>query len=473
MRASDVALGGAGRTAGITYFAPERAPTTRGARAEEAGNYQIDFDNAPMATVARSIVTDTLGASLQIDPRVNGTFTLSSGRRLTRTELLAALEGALTANGASLVKDGSGYRIVPSSEAAALSFVDRAGATPGYGISVLPLRNVSAENMQKLVDGFAARLGAVRVDTSRNLLLVQGSAEERRAAIETTSAFDQDWMRDQSVGIFPVSNATPETMIVELQRILDAGEGGSYRGMVQFQPIARMNAVLVVSRNAQALRAASTWIRRLDRADSAATISRVYRVKYGNARQLAALLTEALGGGATASGGDELATNRIGSSGSGATSGSALDSSASPASAFGALSKPTGQRDAGSTLGSSASTGRSDDVAKGAGKGPNGISITADANTPSLQIFADRERLAMIERVLTQLDRPRLQVAIEATIAEVSLNEDLQYGVQYFLKSPDIGGQADKGAAGFTTTANAIIGRVLPGANFLLGPQAG
>ena len=69
----------------------------------------------------------------------------------------------------------------------------------------------------------------------------------------------------------------------------------------------------------------------------------------------------------------------------------------------------------------------------------------------------------MIERVLQQLDRPRLQVAIEATIAEVSLNDGLEFGVQHYLKS-------DLGSVSLQQAAGAVIGRVLPGFNLLLGP---
>src|SRR5215468_891990 len=57
-------------------------------------------------------------------------------------------------------------------------------------------------------------------------------------------------------------------------------------------PISRLNAILVVSRKPALLQTAATWIRRLDHADTARTSVHVYRVRYGEARQIARVLTD-------------------------------------------------------------------------------------------------------------------------------------------------------------------------------------
>ena len=48
-------------------------------------------------------------------------------------------------------------------------------------------------------------------------------------------------------------------------------------------------------------------------------------------------------------------------------------------------------------------------------------------------IYARPDEYKLIERTLIQLDRPKLQVAVDVTIAEVDLNDALNYGVQFFL----------------------------------------
>ena len=65
---------------------------------------------------------------------------------------------------------------------------------------------------------------------------------------------------------------------------------------------------------------------------------------------------------------------------------------------------------------------------------PN-VRITADPANNSVLIYANADEYKIIERTLNQLDRPRMQVAIEVTIAEVTLNDQLNYGVQFFLSS--------------------------------------
>ena len=69
----------------------------------------------------------------------------------------------------------------------------------------------------------AAKPGTVRAEPSRNLIIIQGNSADRRAAIDTVLSFDADWMLGQSIGIYPVSNSTPEPIIAELNRIIDLG----------------------------------------------------------------------------------------------------------------------------------------------------------------------------------------------------------------------------------------------------------
>jgi general secretion pathway protein D len=120
---------------------------------------------------------------------------------------------------------------------------------------------------------------------------------------------------------------------------------------------------------------------------------------------------------------------------------------------------------------------------KGGGGSPmlQGVRITADAVNNALLIYANQENYRIIERTVRQIDRPQLQVAIEATVAEVTLNNNLNYGVQFFLTSSDLGFKADRGSMLNTSAvqppsvtdkvANAFLNRAFPGFNFLIGPE--
>ena len=91
---------------------------------------------------------------------------------------------------------------------------------------------------------------------------------------------------------------------------MDSGEGGLSQSLVKLQPIARLNAILVVTSKPELLRTAATWISRLDKSDTASTGVKVYRVRYGDARQIAALLNDIFGGGRRAAALD-TPTNQI------------------------------------------------------------------------------------------------------------------------------------------------------------------
>jgi general secretion pathway protein D len=63
------------------------------------------------------------------------------------------------------------------------------------------------------------------------------------------------------------------------------------------------------------------------------------------------------------------------------------------------------------------------------------IRVIADEANNALVILATATEFRMIEATLKKLDIIPLQVLIEATILEVTLNDQLEYGVQWFFES--------------------------------------
>ena len=167
---------------------------------------------------------------------------------------------------------------------------------PGFGVSVLPLQNVSAEAMLRLLENFISKGGSLKAETTGNLLLVRGTANERRTLMDVAASFDVDWLKGQSAGIFPLTHSTPDELIAELTQTMQAEQGDLVAKMVRFQPIHRLNAVLVLSRQSSHLKKAAEWIKRLDRSNAAGQSLYVYRVENGKAQDLAALLNDTLGG---------------------------------------------------------------------------------------------------------------------------------------------------------------------------------
>ncbi len=442
--------------------------------------------------MAKVILGDVLNVGYTIDPRVQGTVTLASVRPVPKADALYVLENALRMSGVALVRDRSGYRLLPAAESGPGGIDRTASAEAGQGISVVPLRYVSAQTVFKLLDAFGVKASTLRPDNGRNALIITGSGSDRAAAIDTILSFDADWMRGQSVGIFPVRNSQPEPLVAELEKIMDSGDGGLGQNVVKFQAIGRLNSIMVVSQKPEYLKRAGTWIARLDKADTEAANMKSYPLRYGNSKLVVALLNEILIGPANGGASLDSASGQLapGAGVSVSSSGGPIASlSGLPTAGAGAATPVTGLPGvrpapaAGQDLSTSAAPSS---ATKSVGSGsylPN-VRITADVTNNAILVYANNESQRIVERTIRAIDRPQRQIAIEATIAEVTLNDQLNYGVQYFLASQKgsisstIPGVATNSTTAIEPASNAVnaaagalLGRVLPGFNFLIGSE--
>ena len=105
--------------------------------------FELNFENSPVASVAKVVLGDILGVGYVIDPRVQGTISLSSGRPIPKPDVVFALENALRVGGIALIRDDTGYRLVPQADAVGAGGADDPDRmAAGYGISVVPLQYV-------------------------------------------------------------------------------------------------------------------------------------------------------------------------------------------------------------------------------------------------------------------------------------------------------------------------------------------
>ena len=457
---------------------------------------EINFDGADIQTVAKFLLGDILQLNFVVDPRVQGNVTLASAGPIPRKDVLPAFESVLRMSNAAIVRTGNLVKIVPLPEANASGPVGAGAGEPGFGVSLVPLRYTSAETVAKTAESFLARPGSIRIVPSRNLLLVQGTTAERQAALEMVATFDVEWLRNQSVGVYPIKSTSPETMIGELERIFETREGGVGQGVIRFQPVSRMNAVMVVTKTPKLLSQTTEWIRRLDRADSTGVTLRTYRLKNGNATQIAKILNDIF---LQRSGSTDTPTKQIapgldsaqsrldsldkGASGGGVTTASnstGKNGAAAPINAaFESFSDRKGTEADGPESASLLSGGNASHAAL------QNVRITADAANNAIVVYSTETDYRLVERAIRDLDKAKLQVAIDATVAEVTLTNALQYGVQFFLNGNNVSGgvlganavtaQSSVSAvtAASTIAQTALLQSVGPGLNLLLGSSGG
>jgi general secretion pathway protein D len=471
----------------------ERDPEMRTASLQQAAflkgdGVEMNFEGADVQTVAKTLLGDILHLNFVVDPRVQGNVTLASAGPIPRKDVLPAFESVLRMSNAAIVRSGDLVKIVPMQEAGGGAISVGAGE-PGFGVSLVPLRYTSASTVAKTAESFLSRPGAIRAVQSRNLLLVQGTTAERQAALDVVATFDVEWLQNQSVGVYPLKSTSPETMIGELERVFETSEGGMGQGVIRFQPISRMNAVMVVTKNPKLLAQTTQWVRRLDRSDTTGTTLRTYRLKNGKATEVAKILNDIF---SQKSGAGDSATKQLAP---GVESAQARMDALDRGSSFGSGSNANGvtnastnsdNRGAGTMAAafeafSNRKNGEADAFGSSSGNIPKGtfqnLRITADAANNAIVVYSNQEDYRVVERALRDIDRPAMQVAIDATVAEVTLTDDLQFGVQAFLTSKDVGLGKNKGAVSLLSVGQevaqaALLKRVAPGLNLLLGSES-
>ena len=422
------------------------------------GNYTINVDRAEIGEVAKLVLGETLGLNYVLDPRVQGTITLSSSRPLTGPEVLDAFEAALRVNGAGLVKDGNVTKIVALQELLegemGTADLDPEKVSAGYGVSAIPIRYISIANMLELIDSFVARSGSVRASNIGNLILVRGPASERRSLIDVVLSFDVDWMRSQTASLAILANSSPEEMVSKLEAIFEQDTATSGNNAVKVVPLERLNGVVVIANSQEKVRRALVWVGRLDKASVTDTNYFVYAVQNGNAEDIAKILVATFvdksdAPGLTAEVAPDEATVQL-----------STEANPDQSQTAGGQANQSGKAD----LQGTDAVSPPPDNAQGQSE-PSlapGIRITPNVANNTLVIRASQREYSKILSMLRRIDSPAVQVLINTTIAEVSLNDDLRYGVQAYFRD-------NKASGGVFNGDSLLLRPSFPGLNFLLG----
>jgi general secretion pathway protein D len=404
-------------------FAP-KTESHRRTKTGGPGTYSLNFDDADLGEVAKVILSDILGQNYVLSPKVTGKVTLNTTEPLTKEELLPTLEMVLGMNNAALVKDGKIYHIEPKTEALYSSTI--AGSSTGFQTRVVPIRYVAAQEIADILKPLVHDKTILNVDSTRNTLTVSGTADELARIMDMVDTFDIDMLRGRSFALFPLTNVEPDKIIEELETVFNTPSGKDENEFFSFLPIERMNAVLAITQQASYLKDVENWIYRLDRAniESGGGIN-VYRVQHMDAEELAGTLNEIFTGAGPRDKSAKVAAGRKSAEVSNKSAGdpSQPNNTASTSSSSSSSTSRKKNKTSKSTSGSSSSGGSKDKE----------ISIVSDIANNSIIVTATPQEYAKILPVIKQLDIMPLQVLIDATIAEVTLKDDLRYGIKWYL----------------------------------------
>lgn len=478
------------------YAPPKAEPAVQ----QGGAAVSLKFEQAPVTDVVHAVLGDILKVPYSINQPISGTITLHTHAPLARDKVFAVFEALLQANGLHVVKDSGGVYHVGKPESlrgVAPSFGSTANLPPGHNMVIVPLQYVGAAEMADILKPVASPEAFVRIDTFRNLLVLAGSRPQIEGWMEIVSTFDIDLLKGMSLGLFPLKHTSVKEVDAGLKAML-AGVGSSAattpaapaaRSSVQGQsaaaggaaapeagavqlpsPVAgvlrvvaldRLNALLVITPRAHYLDIAREWIAKFDQPRSGGSEPQlyVYPVQNGTAQHLAGLLNAIFGGETQQVGQPQrsqravapgLGSGLLGGLGMGAQSGGAT---------YG-----------GGRTGLTPRLGATGDAAGGAAEiaqvtiGTQ-VRIVADDQNNALLIYSPPSEYDKIETALRKLDVSPTQVLIEASILEVTLNDELKYGLQWFFDGA-IGTRGWTGQGQLTSGDSNTIGPINPGFSY-------
>ncbi|MBP3984468.1 type II secretion system secretin GspD [Pseudoxanthomonas helianthi] len=401
-----------------------------------SGSASFNFEGTPVQAVVKGILGDLLGQNYVIDPKVTGTITLGTPKPVSPAQAFTLLDQALAQVNARMVYADGRYSIVPADAALAGNVAPRsgpAGNARGYEVRVVPLRFISASEMEKILKPYARPNAIVGIDSSRNLITVAGTRGELENYLRTVEIFDVDWLSGMSVGVFPLQNGRASKVVQDLEKVFGEQSKTPSAGMFRFMPLEGANAVLVITPQAAYLDDIQDWLERIDSAGDGGRLYS-YELKYIQAKELAERLAEVFGGG-SAGGADSPAngqTSLMPGTEPVQINDGGMDGNASVD--FGNSNGTTGGGN-----GSLGNGGLQLDQRKGGNAsvtldvGGDKVGVAAVEENNSILVRASPSTWKSIREVIDKLDVMPLQVHIEAQIAQVSLDGELSYGVEWYF----------------------------------------
>jgi general secretion pathway protein D len=259
------------------------------------------------------------------------------------------------------------------------------------GVAIYGARNLGAEQLVKLLTPLAQGRAEVRADAAQENVFISGDPSTVDALVRAASLFDVDWLRGRSFQFYPLRYASAASVSQDVEKVI-GGADGPIGSQVELITIDRLNAIIIAAKSTELLDQTAHWIDRLDQpASPSEQRLRVVHLDNLVATDFVKTVSDLFARAPTA--GSVVGPNRPSSM----------------------------------------------------------ASVTADPRSNSVIMYADDAEYQSLLGIVRELDVTPPQVLIEATVAEVQLNDQLQFGVQWYLQN------LSQVAGGFITNASGPI----------------
>ncbi len=410
----------------------------------------LNFDNAGLKDVINTISSIT-EESFILSPGLDARITIHSAEKIPTSEILDVFESVLEVNGMGLVKSGRFYKIIPSSTAKQKPLEFFTGKDAGniptsdrFITQIIQVDNVPAAEVAIVLQPMISQFGSITPNPRSNFLLVNDTAANIKRVTGILKEIDQDVFQNTRMGFFQPKYSDVNTIAEELTEIINVLNLGR-DGTVALVPIERINSLIVFASTPNLLRSVEGWFKKLDEEITSGQNIFVYNVQNVKAESIADILKTVYIQDDASSLKRTTTTKRTTATRKG---------------------KKTIQRFAVST-GSPAASSR--------------VEIVIFEPSNALVVLAPPGIYREIVETIKRLDVYPKEVLIEVIIAEVSLSNDDQFGIQWSaLHSVHIEGDPDftglgqntadpnLGAPPLSSTIPALAGGASSGISYLL-----
>lgn len=366
----------------------------------------VNFENLPLPSFIDVVYATSLKRNISIDPAVmerKDLVTLRNAKPLTAAQLEDMARKVLKTYGVAVIDVGGLVRFVPDTDLSGYNPEIRRGrALPETPMPIRPifqlveLTSVRNTDVALWINTMFGSKVKLQEDGSRNAVMLSGTTDDVRSAIEAIKVLDQPSMRGRnSLRISPQFLSTDE-LARRLVEVL-AGEGYSAAigaaatggAPILIVPISTINSLIVFTADQAILDHVVEWARTLDQPNerNAGRTLFSYPVKFTDAEALAGTLQQLLSGGA-------LSTQA-----------------------------PT----AGATAAPAASAAN--------------VGVVVDKGTNTIIFQSSGEDYSQILALLQRLDKPTREALIEVTVAEVRITDGKELGVGWLVKESGANGR--------------------------------
>ena len=440
-------------------------PPPRDAVKIRSGDISLNFPSTDVRTVAKAVLGDLLRVPWTVSPGLTTAVTVVTPGPIARSSVLPYLEEALRGSNLALVEQSGIFNITLIDQARASGAGDGSASTIGFSTEILQLQYVSAEEMRRLLEPVLPGVISA-ADVATNRVTISGTSGQRSSARDLLRQFDVNWLRGMTFALYIPRKTDSRLIVPELEKLLNSPDAPT-RNLVRLISMENLNGILAISRQRQYLDDVGRFIEVLDReGQNNEPRLFVYRVQNGRSRDLARTLNTAFGNGSSSNeqGNDPARDVQFSQSpdGNGRADQTRGDNGNSGGNSFGINSQ---NRQQSQQSVAAPNDGNSSSGGNGTTR-PSGIAanISSDDNNNAIVVFGTPREYAIIEDALRKLDVLPSQVLIEAAITEVSLTNDLRYGLQWNFTSGNSNGVLTE------SSNNLNLVRNTPGFSFAFSP---